>query len=336
MSLPRLRTPHALVLGLLLVGGPSRPALAADDDFERYVAAARRLYDNLSYERALDQIQRARRISRGVEQDVTLGLYEGIILADLGRWDEARESFLTALLLQPDATLPVRVSPKVEKEFEAQRVRARQELARLQPSPVTPGPVKPGPAPSSSAKPGTAQSNAAKSGTASGSVPSGTAKPGTASGPAPSGTAKPGTASGPAPSASAKTPPPVVSSDRPEQPRPGQLTPSEPSPAVTPLMVETAPRRAPVVPLALLGAGVVAGGLGAYFGVSANGQLADARVAPLREDALAKFNDAHGSARTANILFGTAGLAVASAVVTWFLLPGDASSPASSSAETSR
>ncbi|QRN97512.1 hypothetical protein JRI60_52795 [Archangium violaceum] len=312
MSLPRLRTPHALVLGLLLVGGPSRPALAADDDFERYVAAARRLYDNLSYERALDQIQRARRISKGVEQDVTLGLYEGIILADLGRWEEARESFLTALLLQPDASLPVRVSPKVEKEFEAQRVRARQELARLQSPPVTPGP-----APSSSAKPGTAQSNAAK--------------PGTASGPA-----KSGTASAPAPSASAKTPPPVVSSDRPEQPPPSRLSPSEPSPAVTPSVVETAPRRAPVVPLALLGAGVVAGGLGAYFGVSANGQLADARVAPLREDALAKFNDAHGSARTANILFGTAGLAVASAVVTWFLLPGDVSSPASSSGETTR
>ncbi|WP_257457802.1 tetratricopeptide repeat protein [Archangium lipolyticum] len=273
MSFPRLRTPRALLLGLLLVGGPSGTALAADD-FERYVAAARRLYENLSYERALDQIQRARRISRGVEQDVTLGLYEGIILADLGRWGEARESFLTALLLQPDATLPLRVSPKVEKEFEAQRVRAREELVRLQAPPAKPGAT---------------------------------------------------------PSGSSKAPPPVVSSDRPVQPPPRQLTPSETSLALTPTAVETEPRRVPVVPLALLGAGVVAGGLGAYFGVSANGQLADARVVPLREDALAKFNDAHGSARTANILFGTAGLAVASAVVTWFLLPGDASSPASSS-----
>jgi tetratricopeptide (TPR) repeat protein len=277
MFFPRLRAPRALVLGVLLVGGSSRPAHAADD-FERYVAAARRLYDNLDYERALDQIQRARRISRGVEQDVTLGLYEGIILADLGRWEEARESFLTALLLKPDASLPVSVSPKVEKEFEAQRVRARKELAQLQSPPVKPG--------------------AAASG-------------------------------------SAKAPPPVVSTDRPEQARPGQLTPTEPSPALTPTG-EAEPRPVPVVPLALLGAGVVAGGLGAYFGVSANGQLGDARVAPLREDALTKFNDAHGSARTANILFGTAGLAVASAVVTWFLLPGAGSVPASTSGETTR
>jgi tetratricopeptide (TPR) repeat protein len=265
MSFPRLRTPRALVLGLILVGGPSSPALAADD-FERYVAAARRLYENLSYERALDQIQRARRISRGVEQDVILGLYEGIILADLGRWGEAREAFFTALLLQPEATLPLNVAPKVEEEFEAQRVRARKELAQLQAPRVKPGA---------------------------------------------------------APSGSEKAPPPVASTDRPEQARPGQLMPTESSPALTPT-VEAEPRPVPVVSLALLGAGVVAGGLGAYFGASANGQLSDARVAPRREDALVQFNDAHGSARTANLLFGTAGLAVAGAVVTWFLLPGEA------------
>jgi hypothetical protein len=92
-----------------------------------------------------------------------------------------------------------------------------------------------------------------------------------------------------------------------------------------------------VVPLALLGAGVVAGGLGAWFGVSANQRLDEARVEPFREDALAKFNEAQGSARTANVLFGTAGLAVASAVVTWFLLPGGSDSPPpDSSSEVSR
>ncbi len=262
MSLPRLRAPCALVLGLLLVGGPSSPVLAADD-FERYVAATRRLYDNLEYERALEQIQRARRISRGVEQDVTLGLYEGLILADLGRWKEARESFFTSLLLEPDATLPVSVSPKVEMEFETQRVRAREELAQLQPPPVKP--------------------DAPLSG-------------------------------------SMEAPPPVAVTDHPKQALPDQLAPTEPSPALTPTVAES-PRRVSVVPLALFGAGVVAGGLGAYFGASANGQLADARVAPLRDDALARFNGAHGSARTANILFGTAGLAAAGAVVTWLLSP---------------
>ena len=44
MSPLRSRAPRALLLGLLLVGSPL-PAVAATD-VDRYVAAARRLYDN--------------------------------------------------------------------------------------------------------------------------------------------------------------------------------------------------------------------------------------------------------------------------------------------------
>jgi tetratricopeptide (TPR) repeat protein len=264
------------------VGGPLRPALAASDDFQRYLGAAVQLYENLEYERALAQLQRARGVARGVEQDVSLGLHEGILLAELGRWDEARASFETALLLEPSATLPLRVSPKVEREFESIRQRVSASLARRK----------------QASRPGTV-------------TPPSEPKPAAPSGP----------------------PPPVAGSDRPEQARPGRLTPSEPAaPGVT---VEASPRRAPVLPLALLGAGVVAGGVGAFFGVSANQRLDQARVEPLRDDALARFNEAHRSARTANVLFATAGLAVASAVVTWFLLPGSSSSPDASS-EVSR
>ncbi|WP_309887914.1 hypothetical protein [Archangium sp.] len=71
---PRRASSLGLVLGLLLVSGPLRPALAASDDFQRYLGAAVQLYENLEYERALAQLQRARSVARGVAQDVSLGL----------------------------------------------------------------------------------------------------------------------------------------------------------------------------------------------------------------------------------------------------------------------
>jgi tetratricopeptide (TPR) repeat protein len=290
----------SLALGLLLVGSPLRPALAADD-FQRYLDAAVQLYENLEYERALTQVQRARGVARGVEQDVTLGLYEGILLAELGRWDEARASFETALLLDPSAKLPLSVAPKLETEFESIRQQVSATLARR------------------------------KHGTGAVAAEANREQPASPAPESPRSEA-PSVASTPAPSG---PPSPEAGSDRPEQARPSRLSPPLPAPSVTP-RVEASPHRVPVVPLALLGAGVVAGGLGAWFGVSANQRLGDARVEPFRDEALARFNEAHGSARTANVLWGTAGLAVVGAVVTWFLLPGHASASAPVSEEVTR
>ncbi|WP_063934885.1 tetratricopeptide repeat protein [Archangium violaceum] len=261
MPSPSHRSSWAFILGVLLVGSPLHIA-HAEDDFKRYLDAAVQLYEELEYERALAQLQRARGVARGVAQDVTLGLHEGILLAELGRWDEARTSFETALLLDNTAKLPLAVSPKVQQEFESIRQRMTARRARKQPTP----------------------------------------------------------------SPSTTPAPPGLTTDRPQRSpsRPSPLTPSESASVLTPT-VEATPRRVPVVPLALLGAGAVAGGLGAYFGVSANQQYGAALVEPFRDDALSKFNQAQGSARTANVLFGTAGLALAGAVVTWFLMPGDAS-----------
>jgi tetratricopeptide (TPR) repeat protein len=259
------RAAALLVLGLLLmVGAPVRSAHAADD-FNRYLRAAVRLYETLDYERALKQLERARRVARGVEEDVTLGLHEGIILADMGRWQDARATFKTALLLNPEAKLPLRVSPKVEAEFEKQRERARQELARMQ------------------------------------------------------GQQEPRGAKPEAPTA-------VASTDRPEQKPPEQsvLLPSAPPPAAFTPTVEARPRPLPVVPLALAGTGVVAGGLATYFGLTSRGQVAAARDAEFQDDFLSHHQAARRSATTANLLVGTAGLAIAGAVVTWFLMPADA------------
>ncbi len=99
------RAALSLVLGLFLVGSPWHSA-RSEDDFQRYINAAVQLQESLEYEPALTQLQRARSVARGVAQDVTLGLHEGILLAELGRWEEARISFETALLLDPTAKLP--------------------------------------------------------------------------------------------------------------------------------------------------------------------------------------------------------------------------------------
>ena len=107
----------AVLLGLvsLLAGAPARAqetsAAREATDFERYLAAAVRLYENLEYERALEQLERAKRFSRGADDDVLLALYEGVVRADLGEAEAARAAFKTGLLLDPEAKLPVKVSP---------------------------------------------------------------------------------------------------------------------------------------------------------------------------------------------------------------------------------
>lgn len=144
MPLFRHRASLALVLGLALATSPLRPAWGASD-YERYLRAAERLYESLEYERALQQLARARKLASSVQQDVEVSLYEGMLYAELGRWAQARASFKAALLLEPEAKLPLTVSPKVQKELEAQREQVRKELADYKPS----GPLSATPPPQS-------------------------------------------------------------------------------------------------------------------------------------------------------------------------------------------
>ena len=102
----RWRVPPVLALILLLTGGAPRAAQAASD-YERYLTAAVRLYEGLEYEQALAQLKRARRSVDSAHQDVTVSLYEGLIYSDMGRWARVRAAYKTALLLDPEAKLPV-------------------------------------------------------------------------------------------------------------------------------------------------------------------------------------------------------------------------------------
>lgn len=135
MSDPRRLLPVWLVAGLLAVGVLPRPADAqgARSKFDRHLTAAARLYEALEYERALTQIELARKQSHSSDQEVELSLYEGIILAESGKQESSTAAFKSALLVQPEAKLPVKVSPKVNTLFESVREKVKRELAALAP-----------------------------------------------------------------------------------------------------------------------------------------------------------------------------------------------------------
>ncbi|SDE36146.1 hypothetical protein SAMN04488504_106167 [Myxococcus virescens] len=248
-------------------------AARADGDFERHVAEAVRLYDELEYERALEQLERARGSLRGSRDRVTFALHRGIISADLGRWQAARDEFRSALLLEPDARLPLRVSPKVSREFEAQRALAKAELARRRKDSPT--------------RDGTRVEQSEVETESIADASSGL---------------------------------------------PAALTPDQQATASSPMEVQgtTATpsaswrriggRQVPLASLVLLGAGIAATGTGTVFGVSSRGHISDAREARFHEQLVERHGRAQRSARTANVLFGTAGVAAAGALVTWLLL----------------
>ena len=115
----------AAVLTLFAAG----PAHAVSDEVRKYLNSATTMFENLQYEKALKQLQKAKPKSAGAEDDMVIALYEGVMLAELGKDDKATASFKTALSMDPHARLPFEVSPKVEKSFEKARVQVEKLLA---------------------------------------------------------------------------------------------------------------------------------------------------------------------------------------------------------------
>jgi tetratricopeptide (TPR) repeat protein len=100
---------------------------AQSAEVKKYLNAAVTLYENLEYEKALKQIQRAKTKSTGAGDDARIALYEGIIYADMGKEEQALNTFKTGLSMEPEAKLPLEVSPKVEKVFN----KARDNVQKL-------------------------------------------------------------------------------------------------------------------------------------------------------------------------------------------------------------
>lgn len=96
---------------------------------QKYLFAASRLYQTLEYERALEQLKRARAVTSGVADDAAIARYEGVVLFDMGKRDDGLAAFRESLYLEPDAVLPLKVSPKISEAFEATRAKVKKELA---------------------------------------------------------------------------------------------------------------------------------------------------------------------------------------------------------------
>lgn len=303
ISLVSRRVLLALALGFVVVGSPLHPAWAADN-FDRLMAAVVTLYEDLDYEGALRQLDKARRFATSDTRKVSLALHEGLVLADMGRREESAAAFRTALLLDPRAALPLRTSPKVMGEFEALREEVHQQLASQKSPPKERG--------------------ASASGATAAPAPG---KPRTDSLPPDA------RASGERPGSSqASGAPRETPSDRPEQavPPASVLVPRDLSVAEQSLQAESRGRAKPVVPWVLLGAGVVAGGVGGYFGLQSQSNVQAARDAEFRDMRTTHLKEAEGQALVANILFGAAGAAGVAALVT-FLTSSGSEAPATSS-----
>jgi len=132
------RREHLLAAAAVWLWAIAAPAAAgasgaAGNDVQRYIQAAAKLYESLDYDQALEQLAHAKALAVRADDGVEISLYEGIIYADMsGHRDQSQAAFRAALLLRPDARLPVKVSPKVEKEFEQLRKQVTQEQAKEQ------------------------------------------------------------------------------------------------------------------------------------------------------------------------------------------------------------
>lgn len=117
-------------------------AQAGAGEVTRYLRSVAVLYEGLQYERALEQLARARKSSGGPDDDLRIALWEGVLLAERGATEQALAAFLTAASLELDAELPVEVSPKVAALFRraVEEARSRSSAASAA-SAVSPAPA---------------------------------------------------------------------------------------------------------------------------------------------------------------------------------------------------
>ncbi|GEN08704.1 hypothetical protein SAMN05443572_108254 [Myxococcus fulvus] len=96
--------------------------------FQERMQWAARLYDELEYEQALASLADAKALARTDDERADALIYEGIVLADLRQQQQSRAAFRQGLLLQPEVLLPIKVSPKVQRDFENLRDEVRGKL----------------------------------------------------------------------------------------------------------------------------------------------------------------------------------------------------------------
>lgn len=117
-------------------------AAHASEATAAYLRAVKVQYELKQYDVALEQLQRAKAAAGGLDDDVQVALWEGVLFAELDRGSEAEVAFNTALALRPDARPPAQVSEKVAAQIERQRAAVKQRLAPAETAPLAPPPKK--------------------------------------------------------------------------------------------------------------------------------------------------------------------------------------------------
>lgn len=106
-----------------------------------YVPVVEKLYRELDYEQALEEISKGTAWGDNTTDDrVWLALMEGVLAIETGDVERGRAAFERGLTLQPDAALPVSAAPRIRELFEATRA---DVLSRLPPSPAPDPPAVP-------------------------------------------------------------------------------------------------------------------------------------------------------------------------------------------------
>lgn len=104
-------------------------AQAQSAGVKKFLTAAIALYESLEYEKALTQLQKARAKAKGPDDESSIAILEGIVLADMGKEERAVAAFKVAFGMDLEAKLPVEVSPKVAAVAERARAMVRRILA---------------------------------------------------------------------------------------------------------------------------------------------------------------------------------------------------------------
>lgn len=254
---------------------------------QKYLFAASRLYQTLEYERAIEQLKRARAASAGVADDAAIARYEGVVLFDMGKRDDALAAFREALYLEPDAALPLKVSPKISEAFEAARVKVKRELAPVLAKRKAEEEAK------QEAERRLAET---KTQTEAARVESARVEAARVE------------------AARVETARLEAERDaRTDTPREPTLTPDVP-PDTTSVAVS---RPVPATPLVLGAVALVAGGVATVFGVLTGEQLTAARSATFQVDTIAALQRAQTPALVTNIALALAGTTAVAALIAW-------------------
>ncbi|MCC6333420.1 MAG: hypothetical protein IT380_05470 [Myxococcales bacterium] len=303
----------------------STPGLAQESDFQKYYNAALRLHESTEYERALETLGNARKAAVTLEESAKVNLCEGVVLADLNRFDEARAAFKAGLLLTPDAPLPLKVAPKVQAEVDVMRARVKKELAPLLAKQEAERKQAEAERLEAEAKKRQAEDKAREAQRLELDNNKLEAE------------ARAAEATRLLAEAEAKLrelerleaerrQAAVLAFDRPVA-DPGLTPPDRQSPVVTALAGP--PSKVPMaLTIAFTGAALAAGGVGVYFGTQAQAKADQAKDAVYQDDAQRLLQQGSTDATTANILFGTAGGLALGAIISGIAWASGMSSPA--------